>query len=154
MSFQPLEMETLVAATLDQAWEAWTTDAGLRRFLADRTNVELRIGGPFEVYFAATAPPGSRGSEGCRILSYLPQEMLSFSWNAPPQFSHARQHRTWVVICFRAMQERSTRIRLTHLGWAEKRAEFPEHAAEWESVREYFVRAWHVVLDRLRLTFE
>ena len=47
MSFQPLEMETLVAATLDQAWEAWTTDAGLRRFLADHTKVELRIGGCF-----------------------------------------------------------------------------------------------------------
>ena len=48
--------------------------------------MDLRIGGPFELYFGGPdVPHDQRGSNGCQVLTYVPGEMLSFTWNAPPK---------------------------------------------------------------------
>ena len=60
--------------------------------------IDLRIGGPYELYFLPDQRRGWQGSEGCRILSYRPPEMLSFSWNFPPSIPEIRDEHTWVVL--------------------------------------------------------
>jgi hypothetical protein len=47
-------------------------------------------------------PIGPCGSEGCKILSNLPNRMLSFTFNVPMQFQKARefQNQNWLVIEF------------------------------------------------------
>src|SRR5690606_10640524 len=87
--------------------------------------------------------------EGCKVLSYLPRSMLSFEWNAPPKFEHARALRTWVVINLEEIAPERTRVELTHLGFAERAAEYPDHRAEWEEVRAYFSTAWPRVVEAL-----
>jgi phenylpropionate dioxygenase-like ring-hydroxylating dioxygenase large terminal subunit len=81
-----------------------------------------------------------------KILSFLPMEMLSFDWNAPPQYPTVRrdQH-TWVVVQFYPISSNQTRVRLTHIGWKE--------GDEWDKVFQYFKRAWDVVLGRLEYKF-
>ena len=88
-------------------------------------------------------PVGIRGSEGCKVLSYLPKKFFSFSWNAPPQFEEVRKsdHKTWVVVEFAAISEQQTEIRLTHLGWLE--------GEKWNEVYTYFMDAWDMVLNNL-----
>ena len=71
-------------------WKCWTTSEGFKSFSECDSTIELKVGGPFEIYFRANNPEGERGSEGCKILSYEPGSMLSFSWNAPPKFAAAR----------------------------------------------------------------
>ena len=149
-----IEVEVLVDAKLSDVWHAWTTNEGVRSFFADESQVDLAIGGPYEMYFLPDAERGKRGGEGCRVLSYLPEEMLSFSWNAPPKFAHARQHFTWVVLRFDEPMPGKVRVRLTHLGWQEMQAAHPEHAEEWNQVREYFSKAWPRVLTNLKARFE
>lgn len=151
---QRIDVETIVNATLDDVWRAWTTNEGTQSFFAKKTNVSLAIGGPFEMHFAINAPKGQQGSEDCRFLSYLPQEMVSFSWSAPPQFPHARKHRTWVVVRFEAIGSDKVRVKLTHLGWAQMKAAHPDHADEWEKVYQYFTQAWPYVLDNLKKRFD
>jgi uncharacterized protein YndB with AHSA1/START domain len=119
----------------------WTTAEGATTFFAPRAKVELAIGGAYEMLFNLEAQPGSQGSEGCKVLSYFPQEMLSFSWNAPPQFPELRWERTWVVVEFRSRGPEQTWVGLTHLGWGEGEA--------WDQVFDYFDQAWDVVLARL-----
>src|SRR5262245_33146467 len=94
---RPVEAEVLIRTTPAQAWNAWTTNEGARKWFAPQTNIELKPGGAFEILFTPDQPPGKRGAEGLRLLSYLPREMLSFEWNAPPQFARARPQHTWVV---------------------------------------------------------
>lgn len=142
----------VVDATLDEVWNAWTTDKGVQSFLAPDTNIDLRIGGPFEIYFFRDPVDGQRGSEGCTILSYLPKEMLSFTWNAPPHFTHAREHHTWVVLRFDEVED-GVRVRLAHYGWEEKKTQYPDHAEEWDVAREYFTAAWRSVLGKLQQHF-
>ena len=138
-----------VNASIESVWHAWTTSEGATTFFAPKAKVELILGRRYELYFDLDAPRGSRGSEGCRVLSFLPMEMLSFEWNAPPEFPQIRreqrQKHTWVVVQFTPLRKDLTKIRLTHLGWRE--------GEEWEKVFQYFRRAWDIVLGRLEYVF-
>ena len=134
-------------ATRAEVWRAWTTSEGVVTFFAQAANIRLEPGGAFELYFDTEAPPGLQGSEGMRVLSYLPGEMLSFEWNAPPRFPELRNGpRTWVVVRLDDVGARATRVRLAHLGW--------RGGGEWDQVHSYFDRAWDTVLRRLVCRFE
>jgi uncharacterized protein YndB with AHSA1/START domain len=150
----PIEAATVVAAPAADVFRAWTTPEGVGAFLGVKARVELRHGGPFELEFGPHMPEGQRGSEGCRILAWLPGRMLAFDWNAPPKLAHARKARTIVVVELEAEAPGRTRVRLTHHGFAEKAAAEPDHAAEWASARAYFAAAWPNVLEALRTHFE
>ena len=141
-----IRKDTAINGSTKEVWDAWTTSRGAEAFLAPRANIRLEIGGPYELFFDLDAPEGSRGSEGMKILSFLPMEMLSFDWNAPPQYPTVRraQH-TWVEVQFHSIGSNKTRVRLTHIGWKE--------GDEWDKVFQYFKRAWDVVLARLKYRF-
>ena len=103
----------------DEAFALMTDPTAWKEHFQLQTNIDLAIGGRFELLFGAGAEPpapvGSQGSEGCQILSYIPGEMLSFSWNAPPSFDERAQH-TWVVITFSPGTEGgTTNLRLRHV---------------------------------------
>jgi uncharacterized protein YndB with AHSA1/START domain len=144
-----LEKETIVPLSAAQVWEKWTTKEGLKSFFGEDNFIELRLNGPFEIYFLMDNPYGLRGSEGCRILSYLPEKMLSFTWNAPPQFEEIREekeHTTWVVIQFVLIDKKHTKVELNHFGWPGTK--------KWEAVYQYFDSAWDKVLDSLENSCE
>ena len=137
-----IEKSRKVNASIADIWNKWTTHEGLRTFFGVDNKIELRIGGAFEIYFMMDQPYGTRGAEGCEILSFLPKKMLSFSWNAPPQFDAIRNgsHQTWVVV--EMMGDGSvTEVTLTHLGWLE--------GEDWNAVYDYFAKAWDMVMDDL-----
>jgi len=132
-----------VDAPIDSIWWKWTTHEGLLTFFGEDNSMDLRIGGPFEIYFMKNAAEGQKGSEGCKVISYLPKEMLSFSWNAPPKFPEIRNgdHHTWVVVTFKPAKGNKTTVTISHLGWLT--------GGDWDKVYEYFDKAWVSVLDWL-----
>jgi uncharacterized protein YndB with AHSA1/START domain len=142
-----------VPATIDRVWAAWTTSEGARSFFAPRARIDTRLLGPYELLFSddEEAQPGEQGSEGCRVLSFLPGRMISFEWNAPPEFGELRVQHTFVVVELEPVSgdetatEPLTRVRLSHLGYGK--------GAEWERLRDYFERAWWIVLSRLHERF-
>lgn len=123
----------------EDMWKIWTTSEGLARLFDSKNKIELTPFGAFEIYFIEDNPPGLKGSETCQILSFLPEKMLSFTWNAPPQFESVRnsKYKTWVVLNFEP-----NKVTLTHLGWPDDK--------EWEPVYEYFENAWDMVLGSLK----
>jgi uncharacterized protein YndB with AHSA1/START domain len=138
--------EVVVDATVDEVWEAWTTEAGIRSFFAPACNVNLRVDGLYEILFNPDAPPGERGAEGMRVLAFQPQAMLAFTWNAPPHLSEVRGQLTHVLVRLRGRQDGRTQVTLTHSGWGE--------GGQWDEAFAYFERAWgHIVLPRLRYRF-
>ena len=142
-----LHKEVLVPATPEAVWRAWTTKEELERWMAAEARVELRPGGPFEILFDRTSPEGQRGSEGCTVLSYLPEEMLSFTWNFPPSLPELREKsaHTFVVIRLRPEGSSSSRVTRDQLGWGEGPA--------WDRGSAYFDRAWGQVLETLEEHF-
>lgn len=136
----------IVSAPRRDVWQAWTTSDGARTFFAPDAMIELKMGGPYEIYFVPEAPPGSRGSEDCRILSWLPEEMLSFEWNAPPSFGELRDKRTRIIVQFMEADSNKTQVILTQIGWGT--------GEDWDKLFDYFDRAWGHVLDNLKTRFE
>jgi len=144
----PVVREATVAADPGTVFEALTDAAQIEAWLGVSSRVELRIGGPYELLFSTERPPGSQGSEGCVILSYLPGEMLSFSWNSPPHepLGALRGSHTWVVITLRSSNDGGTHVRLVHTGMGS--------GDLWDENRRYFDRAWGAVLGALARHFE
>jgi len=87
--------EVIVNAGLEDVWEAWTTEEGVKTFLA---------------------PAGERGGEGNRVMAIQPMEMFSFTWNAPPTLPGVRDQRTHVTLRFFPEGGR-TKVTLYHGGW-------------------------------------
>jgi uncharacterized protein YndB with AHSA1/START domain len=132
-----------VDCSLDLVWWKWTTHEGLKTFFGEDNKIQLSVGGTFEIYFSLNEPIGNRGSEGCKVLSYLPKEILSFSWSAPPSFPKIRNSeiKTHVVVQFKSINAHQTEIKLSHLGWLE--------GDDWKMLYNYFNNAWEIVLNSM-----
>lgn len=142
----PLEMTQLVNAPRDAVWNAYTTAAGWKSFFdIDGSNIGAMPGEPFTPFL---------GTEGNTILSIVPGEMFSYTWNAPKTFPYAKENRTWVVLTFDAVSPNVTRVHMRHLGFTEQTAKSPEHADEFKQARQYFSEKWPLVLGKLAKHFE
>jgi len=142
-----LRKEVEVKAALPEVWSAWTTVDGVKGFFAPEARIELRPGGAYEMVFSPAAPIGQKGGEGCRVLSLLPMEMVSFEWNFPPSIPSLRgaNAKTWVVVQLAETAPGMVRVRLSQLGW--------QHGEDWDKGFAYFDRAWGIVLERLQRRF-
>jgi len=135
-------VEETIAAPVAQVYAAWTDGEAFRRIYDPerpelRANIDLAIGGRYEWLF-----DGETGGNGCQVLSYVPDRMITFSWNAPPSQPESRAKRTWVVVELEPRGERSTHVRVTHLGFGD--------APHWDETRAYFEKAWPHVLAQFR----
>jgi len=135
-----------IAATVDQAWAAWTTREGITSFFAPDARIEPRVGGAFQVYFDPMAEPGMKGADDMRFMALQPKKMISFDWNAPPHLPEARAQRTFVVVRFEPVTAQATRVTLHHTGWGD--------GGEWDKNYAYFNGAWGAVLGNLKKRFD
>jgi uncharacterized protein YndB with AHSA1/START domain len=138
--------ETLIEAPVEAVYAAWTDGAVFPRVYDPSrpeiaANIELAIGGPYEWLW-----DGRVGSNGCQVLSYIPNRMVSFSWNAPPSQPESRARHTWVVVELADTGEGATYLTLTHLGFGSE--------PHWDETFEYFGKAWPQVLAQLKKNLE
>ena len=141
-----INKEVLVNATPAQLWDAWTTREGIVSFFAPDARVEPRVGGAFHIHFDPGAPPGAKGADDMRFMALQPRQMLSFDWNAPPSMPQVRQQRSFVVVRFAKVDDKTTRVTLHHTGWGD--------GGEWDQAHAYFDRAWSNVLNSLKTRFD
>ncbi len=139
-----IRQEVIVSAPLAEVWRAWTTSQGAQAYFAPRANIELAVGGRYELLFNLAGAEGSRGSEGCKVLSFLPMEMLSFEWNGPPSVASSQpaRARTRVVVQFEELAGDRVKVKLTHLGMGQ--------GPEWDKHYEHFSRAWAVIIENFK----
>ena len=123
-------------------YNKWTTKEGLNSFFSIDNDIEIYPNGKYEIYFSIDKNVEHRGSEGCKVLSFIPNQMLPFTWNTPPKFMDLRVsgYYTWIVLEF-IVQGENTLLRLSNLG-------YPEDSA-WDRAYLYFDKAWDYVLDEL-----
>lgn len=144
-----LDKEVIIKASLEQAWQSWTTREGIVAFFAPDARIEPRVGGAFQIYMDPGGKPGEKGADDMRFLALQPQKMISFDWNAPPHLPEARAQRTFVVVRFESVgpvEAGQTKVTLHHTGWGE--------GGEWDKAFVYFDRAWGGVLANLKKRYE
>ena len=134
-----VRVEATVDAPVSEVWRLWTTSQGAEEFLAQQANIKLAIGGPYEIQF--DSKDETSGTKGLKILSYLPEEMISFQWNAPTEYPEVRRGGTWVVVQLRPEGTAQTHVSITHLGW--------KQGPEWDQAYVHFVQGWGDLIKRL-----
>lgn len=138
------EHSAVYPCSLAEAWYLWTTNNGFQKSVGVQgSDIELFLGGKYEIYFGMNLPAGSRGSEGCKVLSYAPMEMLAFSWNAPPSIPELRKAnvRTQVMLRFESVDPDQTKVTLTHSGIGA--------GTDWDKYEQYFKNAWPNVMKHM-----
>lgn len=141
-----IDKSIVVPATVDQAWDAWTTREGIISFFAPDAKIEPKVGGAFHIYINPLAEPGMKGADDMKFMALQPKQMLSFDWNAPPHLAEARQQRTFVVVRFAPVSDKETRVSLHHTGWGD--------GGDWDKAYAYFDKAWGNVLANMKKRFE
>jgi len=141
-----LDKKTIVAASIGDVWQAWTSVEGVRGFFAPNAKIDLRLGGAYEMLFDASQPAGQQGSEGCHILAIEAPRRLVFTWSFPPSLPTIRGQHTEVSVSLESTADGQTQVALCQTGWQE--------GGEWEQGYAYFDRAWSLVLERLAARFE
>lgn len=139
-----------VHASLDDVWHAWTTSEGIASFFTPDSRIEMKIGGPYELYMGMKVPDesGMRGSEGSKVLSFIPKEMLSFEWTFPPAVMNLRKAhvKTQVILTFKELGEGQVKVDFRQVGWQE--------GDDWDKGYAYFDKAWTNVLNQLKQHFD
>jgi uncharacterized protein YndB with AHSA1/START domain len=112
-------------------------------FFSPAARIEPRVDGAYEIFFNPSAPPGSRGGDGLRVVVFEPNKRLAFTWNAPPDQSYVRAQRTIVYVDLEPVAGDKTRLTFTHRGWG--------RGPEWDRAYDYFDNAWRTfVLPHLQ----
>lgn len=130
-----IHVAVTVRAPLERVWELWTTNEGVRSFFAPGSNIDAKVDGMYELFFAPSAPVGQRGAEGMRLLVVEPRQRIAFTWNAPASLAEIREQRTVVTVTFDAVGADSTLVTLRHTGWGA--------GPQWEKAIGYFEQAWN-----------
>ena len=140
-----LRVELTVDAPGSAVWDAWSTAAGVQAFLAPKATVERRIGGAYEVFLN---PADKRSStQGCKLLSYLPPEMISFEWRLPAdEFPELAAAATWMVVQMHPAGIERTEVRITQLGWGA--------GPVWNRAYSHMQLFWQMAAARLWQRFE
>lgn len=126
-----------------RAFELFTANKHLEKWLTNAADVEPKIGGKYELFWN----PQNRANDstiGCKILAIAPNRLLCFEWKGPKQFKHFMNEvrpLTNVAVFFIPLKE-GTEIHLLHTGWRD--------SAEWEEAREWFDKAWMMSLSELQ----
>src|SRR5260370_31366911 len=135
--------DATVKAPISEVWRVWTTSHGAEELFAEKANIRLAIGGPYEIQFD---PKDERsGTKGLKILSYAPEEMISFQWNAPPEMPEVRNGGTWVVVAMAPVDANRTHVTITHLAW--------KIGPQWDKAYVPFPSGWRDLMARLQNRF-
>lgn len=115
-----LVAETIVNASLTEAWQAFTTSAGWQSWAVPFAVVDFKLGGLIETSYDPNARAGDVGNIHNRILAYAPYRMLAFqATRAPPGFKHADLLPALHSVAeFEPLGANRVRVRLTGYGYA------------------------------------
>jgi uncharacterized protein YndB with AHSA1/START domain len=131
--------EITIDAPVDAVWRALTTAEQLERWLAPKAVVDLRIDGPYELYW------GDRGdTRGCRVLAFEPEKSLRVEWRGKREFEDlfAPPHKLTKVEVRLLARDEATHVIVEQ---SETR-----HGRDWAAYDEWMAEAWESSLQSLR----
>lgn len=111
--------EVVVNAPSAEVWRLWTSDEGLRSWLAPVAAIDLRPGGAFETSYNSAAQIGDAANIRNRVIAFTSERLLVIQVaQAPPGFPHADEVRELTTLIeFEPIDANTTRVRGSMLGY-------------------------------------
>eukprot|EP00913_Durusdinium_trenchii_P023462 g22040.t1 len=135
-----------VDAEVARVWKAFTTDKGLRSWMAPVVEFELKLGGKMKANYNPKGKIGDETTIENTVLAYDPQRMLALKATKFPKgfpFKEAAGS-AWSVFYFTSLPSKRTRITVVGNGYTE--------SEQSKKMRSFFATANKYSLDKLKHT--
>lgn len=136
MNSRDITFDLNLNTSVEDAWNLWTDSRKLEQWFTTEANVDLKIGGAFELFWDPTNH-NDNSTLGCKITALVPYRMLAFQWRGPVPYAdlmNVEPFPTWASISFEAVGIDQTILHFRHGGWGE--------GDRWNSAREWQKNAW------------
>jgi uncharacterized protein YndB with AHSA1/START domain len=148
LATESIVTEGVVAAPVATVWNAWTTSAGLRTWLAPHADIDLRVDGIMRSNYDPKGTLGDPGTIENRVLSFEPERMLSIKVSKAPEtfpFKN-RIDDMWTVLYFQSTKDGRTTLRIVGMGFGTDE--------ESQKMKEFFKQGNAFTLAQLQRHFE
>lgn len=81
-----LRLEAIVPAPIESVWGAWTTQEGLKSWIAPVVAVDFRVGGTISTNYDSKSRIGDAGTIKLPILNYIEKQLITLKVNLNDKF--------------------------------------------------------------------
>ncbi|MEP7322324.1 MAG: SRPBCC domain-containing protein [Saprospiraceae bacterium] len=130
-----LRLETILPVDKKEAWQLFTTDESLKKWVAPVAHIELKTGGYLVTNYDKTKSLSDSSSIKLTIINYLEQELLTFKVELNDNFSKSAQNEDGnlqEIIQFITEGPKKTKIISSMIGWGQ--------GDDWTKTYNFFVR--------------
>lgn len=135
----------LLNCSLEKAFEMFTENQMLESWLTTKADVEMRVGGKYELFWTPEDPdPTNNSTYGCKVLAVDQPNFFNIEWagNAEQkEFMNKVRPLTNVTFLFTKLDSNQTKVTLIHTGWRDM--------SDWEQARQFFINAWRGAFSKL-----
>jgi uncharacterized protein YndB with AHSA1/START domain len=128
-----LRLELVVDASIEEVWEAFTTEEGIKTWMTPVVKLDFRIGGSALTNYNKDAKPGDEGTITLGIINYIPYEMLTYKVTLTsvfPEKCRNEDENLQEIIQFKPVKKNKTKIISTMVGWGEGK--------DWDQTYSFF----------------
>jgi uncharacterized protein YndB with AHSA1/START domain len=132
-----------INASVAEVWKAFTTDAGLKLWMAPVVKIDLKIGGKMSSSYIEDATLGDDSTIENTIMAYDPNRMLALQATRFPKgfsFEDAAKG-TWSVFYFSKLSPTRTKVVIVGLGYRDDE--------QSQKMRSFFATANEYSMDKL-----
>jgi uncharacterized protein YndB with AHSA1/START domain len=130
-----LRIETVVSASTQEVWDAFTTPAGITGWIAPVAKLDLRVGGTLSTHYDKKAVIGDPGTIRLQIINYLEGELITFKVNLNESFAKSLQEEDdnlQEIVQIVSLGKGRTKIISTMIGWGTGK--------DWDDAYKFFVK--------------
>lgn len=130
-----LRIECTLPVNLTDAWELFTTDEKLKKWIAPLAHIELKSGGFIITNYDSTKDLSDSSSIKLPILSFVDNELLVLKVNLNNRFvKNVRDNDEHLqeIIQFKKIDAKHTRIISSMTGWGD--------GTDWDKTYDFFAR--------------
>jgi hypothetical protein len=130
-----LRLEAIIPLDKNKAWQLFTTDEGLKKWIAPLAHIELRTGGFILTNYDKTKSLTDSSSIRLAILNYIEQELFTLKVKLNDNFPKSIQEEDGnlqEIIQFIPAGPKKTKIISSMIGWGQ--------GPEWTKAYNFFVK--------------
>lgn len=97
----------IIPAPINLVWDEFTTENGIRNFMAPACHVIAQPNGPFEIFFDSLDDNNEQSSKGSYFLSVIPHKLLSLAWSFSSKFPSLKNQQILICIYFKSKGDKT-----------------------------------------------
>ena len=128
----------ILNCSIDSAFDCFTDNELLTKWLTKKANVEMHEGGRYELFWTPQdTDPTNNSTYDCKVLAVERPYYFNIEWRGNAEqkgFMNNVRPLTNVTVLFSRLDSKKTKVNLIHAGWRQ--------GDNWEAARQYFIKAW------------